>query len=425
MITALLFTALLSGPTDRASDLVDTAAGAGGFQTLLVAAEKAGLVEALRTAEALTILAPTDEAFAQVPEDLLQALLLPENQESLATVLKYHVIPGAVRAADLLGRGEASTLEGSRVSFTLKDGRLRANEALLLNNDIEASNGLIHVIDQVLIPEGFALPRADLSAANLIELAIRRGVPLFNSGQEAACATIYEITARSLVLLGEEQIGEAAMNDLRKALDESETQHPTVQAWTLRAGLDSAWRSLQQDASNASVESTEDETIPVFEFDRDEVSNDARWFSVNDDVMGGVSQGGFEQVDDSVAAFTGALSLKNNGGFSTMRSPSGDLPLGGTEGLVLRVRGDGRTYNLSAMKSSRRMEVRTYRSAFTTQAGEWQEIRIPFSALELSVMGRRFPGSTIDPADIRSLGFSISDKNEAPFRLEIDWIRAY
>ena len=426
MLTVLLLTACLNAPAETTPDLADTAAAAGSFQLLLTAAERAGLVEALKGTDELTVLAPTDEAFQKLPDGLLDKLLLPENQASLTSLLKYHVLPGSRSAASLLESGKAATLGGPSVGFELKEGRLRVENARILNNDISARNGVIHVIDQVLIPEGFAIPERSRTPAALIELAVRRGAPLFNSGNVAACAAIYEVAARSLLMIEDGQIGAASQEALRTALDQAAaSDQPTRNAWTLRRALDTVWNEVAAPTNSEAEPASSDRWTSVYEFDQDETQASSRWFSVNDNVMGGISQGGMKRVDDSIASFQGALSLENNGGFSTVRSAAADLGLAGHEGLVIRVRGDGRTYALSALKSDGRGTIRTWKRDFQTRSGQWQELRIPFSAMELSVMGRRFPGSTIDPAEIRSLAFSIADKNEAPFRLDIDWVRAY
>jgi uncharacterized surface protein with fasciclin (FAS1) repeats len=107
-------------------------------------------------------LAPTDEAFAKIPEATLASLLLPENKESLIKILKYHVIAGSISAKDAIGAVNAKTLEGSSVSFQLKDGKLTIENSTVLKNDVSASNGVIHVIDTVLMP-----PTKDVSAKRI------------------------------------------------------------------------------------------------------------------------------------------------------------------------------------------------------------------------------------------------------------------
>ncbi len=135
----------------ESTDLVGIAQSAGSFGTLLAAAEAAGLVDALRTKE-LTVLAPTDEAFAKLGSHAIEDLLKPANRGRLADILKYHVIPGRVYADGAIEATSAVTLQGSPLGFRLENGQLLAGKARVLNNDIQASNGVIHVIDSVLLP---------------------------------------------------------------------------------------------------------------------------------------------------------------------------------------------------------------------------------------------------------------------------------
>lgn len=125
---------------------------AGQFNTLLAAAKAAGLVDALGGDGPLTVFAPTDEAFAKLPEGTVESLLKPENKQKLADILKYHVVSGRIYSDDALKAKQAETLQGSSVAITAKQGTARVNEAKLLKTDIDASNGVIHVIDSVLLP---------------------------------------------------------------------------------------------------------------------------------------------------------------------------------------------------------------------------------------------------------------------------------
>ncbi|MGB3555771.1 MAG: fasciclin domain-containing protein [Jannaschia sp.] len=132
-------------------DIVDTAAAAGSFTTLLAAAEAAGLVETLKGEGPLTVFAPTDDAFAALPEGTVESLLLPENQEQLTSILLYHVVPGKVMSTDLSDGMEATTAGEQTLMVDLSDG-VKIGEATVVTPDIEASNGVIHVIDSVLLP---------------------------------------------------------------------------------------------------------------------------------------------------------------------------------------------------------------------------------------------------------------------------------
>ena len=132
-------------------DIVATADGAGSFKTLLAAATEAGLVETLQGAGPFTIFAPTDEAFAALPAGTLDSLLA--DPEALKRILLYHVVAGSVKAADVVGMTAATSLEGSPIAVAVKDGTVYLNEtARVVTTDVVASNGVIHVIDQVLLP---------------------------------------------------------------------------------------------------------------------------------------------------------------------------------------------------------------------------------------------------------------------------------
>lgn len=133
-------------------DIVDTAVGAGSFNTLVTAVKAAGLVDALKGDGPLTVFAPTDEAFAKVDEATLASLLKPENQSKLQAILKYHVVSGKVLAADVVKLTEAVTLEGSTVDIKVANGTVKVDNATVVKTDIECSNGVIHVIDAVIMP---------------------------------------------------------------------------------------------------------------------------------------------------------------------------------------------------------------------------------------------------------------------------------
>lgn len=137
--------------TAFAKDIVETASDAGGFGTLLTAAKAAGLVETLKGEGPLTVFAPTDEAFAALPEGTVENLLKPENKEQLVAILTYHVIPGKVMSSDLQDDMMAKTVEGSEVKVDLDNG-VMINDANVVTADIEADNGVIHVIDKVIMP---------------------------------------------------------------------------------------------------------------------------------------------------------------------------------------------------------------------------------------------------------------------------------
>jgi uncharacterized surface protein with fasciclin (FAS1) repeats len=151
---AVIGTLAFAAPsTVAAQDIVDVAAEAGTFTTLLAAAEAAGLVDVLRSEGPFTVFAPTDEAFAALPEGTIEALLA--DTEALAAILLYHVVPGRVLAADVVALESADTAQGSSIRISAYGDTVRINDATILAVDIEASNGVIHVIDSVILPPSF------------------------------------------------------------------------------------------------------------------------------------------------------------------------------------------------------------------------------------------------------------------------------
>jgi len=139
-----------SAMAQEKKDIVDTAIAAGQFKTLATALTAADLIPVLKGKGPFTVFAPTDEAFAKLPAGTLEALL--KDKSKLVAVLTYHVVPGAVRAADVVKLDSAKTVQGQKVAITVKDGKVMVNQANVVKTDIEASNGVIHVIDAVILP---------------------------------------------------------------------------------------------------------------------------------------------------------------------------------------------------------------------------------------------------------------------------------
>ncbi len=133
-------------------DIVATAAAAGSFNTLITAVEAAELVDTLKGEGPLTVFAPTDEAFARLPAGTLEYLLEPENKEKLIAILTYHVVPGRVTAEDIASMTAAKTVSGLEVQIAAEDGSVRVDKARVTSADIMASNGVIHVVDTVMLP---------------------------------------------------------------------------------------------------------------------------------------------------------------------------------------------------------------------------------------------------------------------------------
>lgn len=137
----------------HSKDIVDTAVSAGSFNTLVTAVQTAGLVDALKSEGPFTVFAPTDDAFAKLPAGTVEDLLKPENREKLQAILTYHVVPAKVMAADVAdGASAATLLDGNSLSFSIDDGKVMIGDAQVVQTDIQTSNGVIHVIDSVLLP---------------------------------------------------------------------------------------------------------------------------------------------------------------------------------------------------------------------------------------------------------------------------------
>ena len=150
LITGTAFAGSYSSSTTP--DIVDTAVAAGSFNTLAAALQAAGLVDALKGDGPFTVFAPTDEAFAKLPAGTVENLLEPENRDQLASILTYHVVPGTFESGAVVSMPGADTLQGGSLTFTTDDSGVKVNDAKIVQADVTASNGVIHVIDTVLLP---------------------------------------------------------------------------------------------------------------------------------------------------------------------------------------------------------------------------------------------------------------------------------
>jgi uncharacterized surface protein with fasciclin (FAS1) repeats len=141
-----------NGSVGREMDIVNTAVAAGNFSTLAAALDAAGLIPTLKGDGPFTVFAPTDEAFAKLPAGTVESLLKSENRDQLVAILTYHVMSGKVMAKDIVNLSEATTVSGSDISIMVEDGKVRINDATIIAADVAASNGLIHVVDTVILP---------------------------------------------------------------------------------------------------------------------------------------------------------------------------------------------------------------------------------------------------------------------------------
>lgn len=149
-----------------ADNIPATADKAGTFKTLLAAAKAAGLVEVLAGEKPLTVFAPTDEAFEKLPAGTVESLLKPENKEKLAAILKFHVVPGRVFSNDVLSQKQLKSVQGGMLTAAMKNGAPTINGAGLVATDIDASNGVIHVIDSVMLPPASTAKTSHVTPAN-------------------------------------------------------------------------------------------------------------------------------------------------------------------------------------------------------------------------------------------------------------------
>lgn len=152
MVSTVVATTMV-GTAAQAADIVETAASAGQFETLVTAVQAAGLVETLKGEGPFTVFAPTDEAFAKLPAGTVDDLLKPENKDQLVQILTYHVVPGKTMSSDVAGQQlEVATVEGDTVQIDAANGAVMVDDAQVVQADIETDNGVIHVIDTVLMP---------------------------------------------------------------------------------------------------------------------------------------------------------------------------------------------------------------------------------------------------------------------------------
>lgn len=194
-----------------AKDIVDTAVGAGSFNTLVAAVKAAGLVETLKSPGPFTVFAPTDAAFAKLPAGTVESLLKPENKDKLIAILTYHVVPGKVMASDVVKLTGAKTVQGQQIDIKVADGKVMVDGATVLKTDIGTSNGVIHVIDSVILPAdkdivdtavgagSFKTLVAAVKAAGLVDTLKGKGPFTVFAPTDAAFAKLPAGTVESLL----------------------------------------------------------------------------------------------------------------------------------------------------------------------------------------------------------------------------------
>ena len=225
----------------KEKDIVDTAVSAGNFKTLATALKSAGLVDALKGPGPFTVFAPTDAAFAKLPKGTLQSLLKPENKEQLVDILTYHVVSGKVPSKVAVTLDKATALNKKIIKLKVKGKSLYLNKSKVSTADINCSNGVIHVIDTVLLPPKRSPKKAMKTGTSreLIGLAIMKGVPLYNHGNHHACAAVYEVAAHALMAMPESAVSNQDRKMLEHAITSaSKSKCMMSNAWTYRSAFD-------------------------------------------------------------------------------------------------------------------------------------------------------------------------------------------
>ncbi|MCH2103156.1 MAG: CIA30 family protein [Planctomycetes bacterium] len=411
LMTTLSLAAPVNADATTEQSIPAIASSSERLETLVAAVTAAELVGALSGEGPFTVFAPTDEAFGRLPEGTIESLLEEPGKKTLTRILTHHVIPGRYEASDLVGMDSIETLAGTSLTLASLKGRLLVEESIVESANIGASNGVVHIIDRVLLPPVEVDP-----LEVLLEQAIDRGVPLFNDGNIEACCAVYS-TALDAVIIGDswglcsDRTKELAESVSEVALDKDERSR----AWAYRRIIDSLLRERRRDSGDHSNSSASSNAVFTFE-DSSEIRG---WRTVLDGVMGGLSTGEIDLRNDSLV-FTGETSLRNNGGFSSIRC---ELPQGAfaeADAIKMRVRGDGRKWIVGTRKGTQ-MGGDSYWTRFNTEDGEWQTLTIPIKDMERHFFGQRLSGR-ITPEEVRGLEFYMYDKKAGPFSLEIDSI---
>ena len=219
-----------------------TAVKAGTFNTLVAAVGAAGLGDVLGGQGPFTVFAPSDDAFAKLPAGTVESLLKPENKQKLVDILKYHVVQGRVYDEAAVKAGKATTLLNRSVKVNFSAEGLMVNDAKVVAKNLDASNGVIHVIDSVLLPGSSVGPA---EALTMLSDAINRGAPVFNAGQHQECCNIYTGAMTGLMESGIDGADQHTMSIISNALSNANrTSNDTDRAWALRSGVDQLYNRL-------------------------------------------------------------------------------------------------------------------------------------------------------------------------------------
>lgn len=209
----------LAGMAETRADLIDTAVAAGSFETLAAALKAADLIDVLKGEGPFTVFAPTDEAFAKLPDGTVERLLQPESRDMLVSILTYHVIEGEVPASRVTRLSKAASLNGQRLSIATSDGTVRVAEATVITTDVRASNGIIHIVDSVMMPNTSTIVETAKRAGSfrtLLKAAKEAG--LVEALEDEGPMTIFAPTDAAFAKLGSSTIENLLLPENRQQL---------------------------------------------------------------------------------------------------------------------------------------------------------------------------------------------------------------
>jgi len=408
MICKILLTAICITTTSSQPNVVEIAANSPEFTTLVAAVTAADLATTLTSEGPFTIFAPSNSAFSRIDGNVLNTLLNEPGTPALKQILLHHVVLGNVTADQLQDQDVLTTVAGTTLTVTIVNDRVLIDDAAVTQANIIGSNGVIHKIDRVILPPPQVNP-----IDKLLSVTIERGVYLYNNGMEGACADVYATALDAVLLLGTSNFDAEMKKDLSTRVQQAEmiTDHSS-RAWAYRRIIDHILSSMQGMSASNTGENA------IFEFNN---SNDEKdWRIVLDGVMGGLSTGNVS-VQNGSMLFTGATSLENNGGFSSIRASMDPNDIDIFDAIQLRVRGDGRTW-IFGTRGSNSMGANSYWTSFKTEKNEWIKVTIPISEMERHSFGTRLSGR-INPDEIKGVEFYMYDKKAGPFKLEVDSIK--
>ena len=226
----------------QSPNIVEIAVSNDDFSTLVAAVKSAGLVEALSADGPVTVFAPTNEAFGRIDKDTIAFLLTDQGRPQLERILLHHVVAGRMDASDLVGKTEVETLAGTTLSLEVARDRLFVDKALVQSADIGASNGVIHVIDRVMLPPVQASP-TEMLLTNAIEL----GVPMFNNNNAEGCAAVYATALDAIASVDGFGLDSKARGRLSKQLMSiADMRDASERAWAYRRIMDSMLNGQMQ-----------------------------------------------------------------------------------------------------------------------------------------------------------------------------------